>query len=328
MKIRWGIISTAQIGTNMVIPAIQKTNNGEVTAISSRSQEIAQAAADKLGIPKAYGSYEALLADPEIDAIYNPLPNHLHLEWTIKALEAGKHVLCEKPIGMDAAEGAEMLKVGKQFPKLKLMEAFMYRFHPQWKKVKDLVQNGTVGEIKTIQSFFSYFNNDPQNIRNQSDIGGGALMDIGCYCIQFPRFILDKEPQKVIGLIDRDPVMETDRLSSAMMDFGEGLSSTFTCSTQLQGYQRCNILGDKGRIEVEIPVNAPVDAPTRVNVYQGDQIEKMVFETTDQYAVQCQEFAEAILNKTAVPTPFVDAVKNMEVIDAIFKSDGKGWMSL
>ena len=234
MKIRWGILSTAKIGTQKVIPAIQQAKNCEVTAIGSRKLDTARKAASELGIEKAYGSYEALLADADIDAVYNPLPNHLHVEWTIKALAAGKHVLCEKPIGLTTSEAVLLKETAANYPHLKVMEAFMYRFHPQWVKVKQLVDEGAIGEVKTVQSFFSYFNADPGNIRNQPDIGGGALMDIGCYCIQFPRFLFGAEPEKVVGLVDRDPAMKTDRITSAMLDFGNGLSSQFTCSTQLQ----------------------------------------------------------------------------------------------
>ena len=218
-KVRWGIISTAKIGRLKVIPGIQKSDICEVTAISSRNQQQADEAAQKLGIPKAYGSYEALLADPDIDAIYNPLPNHMHVDWSIKAIEAGKHVLCEKPIGLDTTDAQRLLSKSQEYPNLKVMEAFMYRFHPQWIKAKELVKNGSIGEVKTVQSFFSYFNVDPNNIRNKADIGGGGLMDIGCYCISFPRFIFEEEPLRAVGLLDYDPVMKTDRIASGMMDF-------------------------------------------------------------------------------------------------------------
>lgn len=318
MKIRWGIISTAKIGTEKVIPAIQKAANCEVVAISSRNKENATAAARKLGIAKAYGSYEALLADPDIDAIYNPLPNHLHVEYSIKALEAGKHVLCEKPIGLNTEEALLLQKEAAKYPELKIMEAFMYRFHPQWKQVKKWVDEGLIGEVKTVQSFFSYYNDDPKNIRNQSDIGGGALMDIGCYCIQFPRFLFEKEPVNVSGLIDRDPVMKTDRITSGLLDFGDGLSSTFTCSTQLQPFQRAQIMGTKGRIEVDIPVNAPAGEKTKVTVINSEGTQDYWFGPADQYTIQAEEFANAVINNTPVPTALEDAIANMRVIDAIF----------
>lgn len=329
MKLRWGILSTAKIGTEKVIPAIQKASNCEVVAIASRNDETAKNASSLLDIPKAYGTYEALLADPNIDAIYNPLPNHLHVPFTIKALEAGKHVLCEKPIALDANEAEMLVAEAKKFPKLKVMEAFMYRFHPQWKKVKELVAQGTIGEVKAIQSFFSYFNNDPQNIRNQANIGGGALMDIGCYCIQFPRFILDSEPKRVMALIDRDPKMKIDRSTSGMLDFGNGVTSSFTCSTQMQPFQRAQIVGTKGRIEIEIPVNAPPERLMKVSLFTHDLSSEMFIGPADQYTLQAEAFASAVLENKPVPTSLNDAVGNMKVIDALFDSEKQnGWINL
>ena len=241
-KVRWGIISTALIGTEKVIPAMQQGQYSEVVAISSRNLEKAQAAADELGIPRAHGSYEALLADPDVDAVYNPLPNHLHVPWSIRALEAGKHVLCEKPISMDLAEAEYLLAESKKYPHLKIMEAFMYRLHPQWQRAKQLVAEGAIGELQTVQSFFSYFNDDPDNIRNIKEMGGGGLMDIGCYNISLSRFLFDAEPIRVQSQIDYDPNFGTDRIASAILEFENG-TSTFTCSTQMANYQRVNIFG-------------------------------------------------------------------------------------
>ena len=236
-----------------------------------------------MGIPRAYGSYEALLEDDEVDAIYNPLPNHLHVPWSIKALEAGKHVLCEKPIGLTAAEGRELVEAGKKHPQLKLMEAFMYRHHPQWQKAKALVKEGQIGELRSIQSFFSYFNDNPDDIRNQADIGGGGMMDIGCYPISLSRFIFEAEPNRVLGCVEYDPTLHTDRLASAILEFGGG-TSTFTCSTQLVPYQRVNIFGTQGRVEIEIPFNAPPDRPCRIWHQRGrDAIEEIAFEICNQY---------------------------------------------
>ena len=233
-KIRWGVLSTANIGVAKVLPAMQRGAHCDVTAIASRDLSKAQATARQLGIPKAYGSYEELLADPEIDAIYNPLPNHLHVPWSIKAIEAGKHVLCEKPIALTTAEAQTLADAARQHPQLKVMEAFMYRHHPQWQRARQIVAAGGIGELRTIQSIFSYYNDDPGNIRNQADIGGGGLMDIGCYNISISRFIFDAEPQRVCGIVEYDPQFKTDRLASGMLDFGRG-TATFTCSTQLAG---------------------------------------------------------------------------------------------
>jgi predicted dehydrogenase len=322
-KTRWGILSTAKIGMQKVTPAIQKASLCEVVAIASRDGIKAREAADQLGIPKSYGSYEELLNDKDIDIIYNPLPNHLHVPMTLKALEAGKHVLCEKPIGLDQAEAEFLVNEAKKYPKLKVMEAFMYRFHPQWHKVKELIAEGVIGEVRTVHTFFSYFNPDPNNIRNKADIGGGALMDIGCYCISFPRYIFEKEPVRVIGLIDRDPVMNTDRLTSGMLDFSGGITATFTCSTQLTPYQRTQIVGTKGRIDIELPVNAYPLGAVHVWVVSPDKTDDLVFEASDQYQFQADAFARAVLDDVDVPTPLNDAVANMKVIDAIFESAEK-----
>jgi predicted dehydrogenase len=329
MKTRWGILSTAKIGTVKVIPAIQKASNCEVVAISSRSLSQAKAAAVELGIPKAYGSYEELLSDPDIDAVYIPLPNHLHVPYTIKALEAGKHVLCEKPITLNTDEALTLIEATKKYPHLKVMEAFMYRFHPQWQKVKQLVSEGAIGEVKTIHSVFSYFNNNPENIRNMAAIGGGALMDIGCYCISFPRFIFGKEPARVVGLIDRDPQMSIDRITSGMLDFSSGQSASFTCSTQLMFGQYTEISGITGRIEFEIPVNAPNDRPTKITLVTNEGSKDFLFDAVDQYTLQAEKFANAIINDLPVPTPLIDAIGNMRVIDAIFESAERGkWVKL
>lgn len=326
-KVRWGVLSTANIGTAKVLPAMQRGELCDVVGIASRNLEKAQAAATRLGIPKAYGSYEALLADPEIDAVYNPLPNHLHVSWTIKALEAGKHVLCEKPIGLSSAEARELVAAAAQYPHLKVMEAFMYRHHPQWQRAKAIVAGGGVGELKTIQSFFSYFNTDPNNIRNMAEIGGGGLMDIGCYNISFSRFIFGAEPTRVLGLIEHDPNFKTDRIASGILDFGHG-TATFTCSTQLSNYQRVNIFGTEGRVEIEIPVNAPPDRPCRMWHQRGGAIEEIVLDVVDQYTIQGDLFSAAVLNDTPVPTPLTDAVANMQMIEAVVASAASGaWVA-
>jgi len=322
--IRWGVLSTAKIGTQKVIPAIQKSQLGEVTAICSRNREQAKTVAELLGIPRFYESYDELLKDPEIDAIYNPLPNHLHIEWTLKALAAGKHVLCEKPIGLSKAETEKLVAESAKYPDLKVMEAFMYRFHPQWQKVKELISSGAIGELRAVQSFFSYHNTDPNNIRNKADIGGGALMDIGCYCISFPRFLFDGEPKSVSGMQVIDPNFGTDRLSSGMLDFGNGRTASFTCSTQLTPFQRCHILGTNGQLVVDIPVNAPPSEPTKISLITPSTNEEIWFEAVDQYSLQADAFAQAILNRSAIPTPLSDAVGNMAVIDAIRKSAATG----
>jgi len=323
MKVRWGILSTAKIGTEKVIPAMQLGKYCEMTAIASRNLDKAQAAARQLGIPKAYGSYEELLADPDIDAIYNPLPNHLHVPWSIKALNAGKHVLCEKPIGLTTAQAQELLDAAQKRPQLKVMEAFMYRHHLQWQQARQLVVEGKIGELRTIQSFFSYYNADPDNIRNKAEIGGGGLMDIGCYCISLSRFIFGAEPQRVFGIMEYDPQFKTDRLTSGMLDFGRG-TSTFTCSTQLTDYQRVNIFGTEGRVEIEIPFNTPSDRPCKMWHQYGTEIDEIVLDVCNQYTIQGDLFSQAVLNDTDVPTPLEDAVANMKVIEALIQSAKSG----
>ncbi|HZL08844.1 MAG TPA: Gfo/Idh/MocA family oxidoreductase [Prolixibacteraceae bacterium] len=325
-KIRWGVLSTAKIGREKVIPGIQKGSNCTVDAICSRNLEQATATAKLLNISKAYGSYEELLNDPEIDAVYIPLPNNMHVEWAIKAMQAGKHVLCEKPIGVSAAEALSLLQEAQKYPQLKVMEAFMYRFHPQWQKVKSLIADDVIGELKAVQSHFSYFNIDPKNIRNSLAAAGGALMDIGCYCVSFSRFLFNEEPTRVVSCIDHDPQWKTDRLTSAMLDFGDGKISTFTCSTQLMPYQRVNIFGTNGHIEIEIPVNAPKDASSKIWVRTKTGSEEIIIEAVDQYTIQAESFAKAILNDSPVSTDLMDAVNNMKVIEAIFKSSKQnGW---
>jgi predicted dehydrogenase len=326
-KVRWGVLSTAAIGMKKVLPAMQKGDWTEVTGIASRELGKAKEAAAKLGIAKAYGSYEELLADPEIEAIYNPLPNQLHVPLSIQAAEAGKHVLCEKPIGLSVEEVKTLQAVEKRTG-VKIGEAFMVRTHPQWLRTRELVASGRIGELRAVLGFLSYFNTDPKNIRNVAAYGGGGLMDIGCYPINTSRFVFGEEPVRVSGMIDEDPTFKTDRLTSAMLEFPSG-HAVFTCSTQLVPYQRMQILGTKGRIEVEIPFNAPPDRPCRILIDDGRDvfgggITVETFPTCDQYTLQGDAFSKAIREGTEVPVPLGDALKNMAVIDAVFRAARTG----
>ena len=326
-KIRWGVLGAAKIARTKVIPAMQRAQEGEVTALASRSLETARSAAATLGIAKAYGSYEELLADPDVDAVYIPLPNHLHVPWSIKAAEAGKHVLCEKPIAL-SADGARTLVAVRDRTGVLIQEAFMVRTHPQWLAVREEVRGGRLGELRAIQMAFSYFNRDPKNVRNQADIGGGALMDIGCYPIVLSRFLFEAEPVRVIASIDRDPEFGTDRLTSALLEFERG-QSTFTCSTQLVPYQRTQVLGTRGCIEVEIPVNAPPDRPCRIFFDDGRDafgtgVETRSFAVCDQYTLQADEISRAIRERRPAPVPLEDSVANMRVIDALVRSARSG----
>jgi predicted dehydrogenase len=323
-QVRWGILSTAKIGVEKVIPAIQAGTYCRVEAIASRDLDRAREVARNLAIPWAYGSYEELLKVPEIDAVYIPLPNHLHVPWSLKALAAGKHVLCEKPIGLDADEARQLRAAAEESgPDLKVMEAFMYRFHPQWQRAREIVLAGGVGDLHTIQSFFSYHNIDPENIRNRPEVGGGALMDIGCYCISLARFLFGAEPQRVLGIMERDPVFKIDRITSGILDFGAG-TSTFSSATQLAPFQRVNIVGSYGRVEIEIPFNAPPDQPCRLWHQQGGDVEPIVVGPADQYTRQADLFSLAVIEDRPVPTPLDDAVGNMKAIDAIVRSAREG----
>ena len=322
-KVRWGILSTAGIAVNKVIPAMQKGDWSEVLAIASRDIEKATQVAERLGIPKAYGSYEELLADDEIEAIYNPLPNHLHVPWTTRAAEARKHVLCEKPIGLNMKEARGLIDV-RDRTGMRIQEAFMVRTHPQWIGALELIKTGRIGNLRAINGFFSYFNPDPENIRNKVEIGGGGILDVGGYPITIARFIFREEPRRVLGLIERDPHLGIDRLASAILDFPSGQAS-FTCGTQIVPYQRMQLCGTRARIEVEIPFNAPSDKPTRVFIHDGMDLggnspEVKEFAICDQYTIQGDLFSRAIRENSVQAIPLEDAVKNMAVIDAIFRS--------
>ena len=331
-KLRWGVLSTASIGMRKVLPAMQLGRYTTVDAIASRDLKKAKDAAAALGIKKAYGSYEELLADPEIDAIYNPLPNQMHVPWTAQAAEAGKHVLCEKPISLTVAEAKTLLAV-RERTGVKIGEAFMIRSYAQWLRVGELLRAGRIGKLRSVAGFFSYYNDDPANIRNHVESGGGALLDIGCYCIQAARYGFGVEPRRVVGLIERCPKMKIDRLTSAMLDFEDGGQAIFTCSTQLVPYQRVQFFGTKGRIEMEIPFNAPKDRPTRIFIDEtgelfGSGIVMEEFPTSDQYTMQGDAFSRAVLEKGEVPVPLEEAIKNMAVIEAVFRSAETGnWES-
>jgi predicted dehydrogenase len=321
-KLQWGVLGAAKIAIDKVVPAMQRGEWSAIAAIASRDRRKADTAAAKLAIPTAYGSYEDLLADPGIEAVYLPLPNHLHVPWTIRAAEAGKHVLCEKPIATSAAEARQLLEV-RDRTGVQIQEAFMVRTHPQWLKSRELVHDGAIGDLRSMLWHFSYFNATPTNIRNIAAFAGGGLMDIGCYLINTGRFIFEREPTRVIGLMERDPTFQTDRLTSLLLDFDSG-QLTGTCSTQLMPYQRAHIFGSRGRIEIEIPVNAPPDRPSRVIVDRGAGAETLELPICDQYTIQGDLFSRAILDRRQAPVPLEDAVANMACIDAVVRSVATG----
>ena len=323
--VRFGVISTAHIGVEKVIPAIQAAGNGEVVAIASRHADAAERVAGELGIPQAYASYDALIEAPDVDAVYIPLPNDLHAEWTLRAADAGKHVLCEKPLAMSSIQAQEMVD-GCAEAGVKLQEAFMYRHHPTWVEAMRLVESGALGTVHAVQSFFSYYNDDPSNIRNRVENGGGAIMDIGCYSINLSRMIFGSEPIDVEATVRRDPVMGIDTTTSAAMSFPSGGQASFTCSIRSEEYQRVHIVGTGGRIEIEIPFNIPPDIDTRIFVTAGGDppvapaTETVVFPAADQYTIQAEGFARAILDDTPVPVDPSDAVANMRVIERVLGS--------
>ncbi len=320
--VRWGVLSTADIGMSKVAPAIQRAANAEVVAIASRDAARSEAAAAQLGIPASYPSYEALLAADDLDAVYIPLPNDQHAEWTIKAAESGKHVLCEKPLALSAAQAQEMDAACAEAGVL-LQEAFMYRHHPTWVEAVRLVRTGSIGELEGIQTWFSYHNDDPQNIRNRVEHGGGAVMDIGCYPINLSRMLFSAEPVAVTARVRRDPVMGVDTLTSGVLEFPGGGQSTFTVCIRCEDYQRVHIVGTSGRIEIEIPFNIPGDRPTRIFRTAGGEppeepaTDTVTFPPANQYTIQAELFGRSIIAGTGVPVPASDAVANMAVIDAI-----------
>lgn len=322
-KVVWGVLSTAKIGLERVLPGMLKSPMCDIRAIASRSPTAARKAADKLGIPKAYGTYEELLADPEIEAIYNPLPNHLHVPLTLQAAAAGKHVLCEKPIAMNADEAAQLKAAAG---KVLIMEAFMVRFHPQWLRARELVRNGDIGTLRVVQFLFCYSNTDPANIRNRADIGGGALYDIGCYPITAGRFFFEAEPRRGIALIDRDPAFRTDRLTSALLDFGSGRHLDFTVATQLTPYQRVHLCGTKGRVEIQIPVNPAQGGQTLLYKDDGSSlagagVRTEVVPESDQYMLQGEAFSRAVRGEISLPYGIDNAIHGMRAIDALFRSE-------
>jgi predicted dehydrogenase len=327
MKVRWGVLGAARIGLMKVIPAMQAGEWSEIVAIASRDVHKAKEAAQRLNVQKAYESYEALLADPDIEAVYNPLPNHLHVPWTVRAAEAGKHVLCEKPIAMSAAEAETLLEV-RQRTGVHIQEAFMTRVNPQWIGAVEVVRSGRIGELRAVTGFFSYFNDDPANVRNRTDYGGGGLLDIGCYLINGARMAFGREPARVAGAIERDQRSGVDILTSLLMDFAPGQAAG-VCSTQLVPSQRVIMFGTRGRVEIEIPFNAPPDRPNRVFVDDGSTLggrpqETITLETCNQYTIQGDLFSRAVRGLGPLPYPLEDSIANMRVIDAVFRAAESG----
>ena len=325
--IRWGVLGAAKIAVEKVIPSMSAAGNCEVLSIASRDPSKAESHARMLGIPRPFSSYEDLLADPDIDAVYIPLPNHLHLEWTVRSAEAGKHVLCEKPLGLSADEVYEMIRVRNQTG-VKIQEAFMVRMHPIWIAVQDLIKDGRIGDLEVVTGFFSYFNTDPANIRNRPEMGGGGLLDIGCYCINISRLVFGRAPSQVVASIEHDASTGIDKTTSAILEFPNG-RTTFTCATQIVPYQNMQFYGSSGRIEVKIPFNIPVSEPTEILLDSGkglggEAVETIRFEPANQFTRQAEEFSQSILDAADQQIPLEDSLENMAVIDAVFRSAASG----
>ena len=332
-KVRWGIVSTAAIGMNYVTPGIMRSPHSEVVALASRDLGKAQAALVQLGLnnARAYGSYEELFADPDVDAIYNPLPNHLHVPITLAAARAGKHVLCEKPIAMSAAEATELRNAPKD---VIISEAFMVRHHPHWQRAREIVRSGELGTVKLVRTVFLYFNNDPANVRNIADIGGGGIYDIGCYCVISGRYLFEAEPKRVVALVDRDPSFGTDRLASVIADFGDGRQLSFVCGTQSSGRQSVEVIGDKQSLEIVIPFNAPLGERTPLLVGSANNtdrglLRREIIPAIDQYTAEAENFALAVLGQQENSYGVEDAILQMRVLDAIFASEKSGgWVAV
>jgi predicted dehydrogenase len=334
--VAWGVLGASHFAQMAAIPAMKQASLVSLLAVASRSLDRAKEAAKSTGASRAYGSYEELLADPEIEAVYNPLPNHLHVPWSVKAARAGKHVLCEKPLALSTAETAELVKAQRESGKL-VAEAYMVRYHPQWRLVREVVESGRIGKVRAVQTAFSYRNEDLGNIRNQRETGGGALYDIGGYAINTARLVFGSEPTRVAAACDRDPRSGCDVLTSAILDFGTGQAS-FVVGTQHVGYQRVHVFGTDGHLEVEIPFNAPSDRPCRVFVDNGlvdapdftvkkvpEEVRELLpLSAANHYTLEFQSFSEAIRQGTQIENDLESAVLNMRVVDAVFRSAESG----
>ncbi|MCY4158599.1 MAG: Gfo/Idh/MocA family oxidoreductase [Bacteroidetes bacterium] len=325
--LRWGILSCARIAREKVIPAIQNSQRGTVVAIASRNTDLAHQVAKNYEIPVISPTYDELIDLSSIDAIYIPLPNHLHIEWASRAIKAGKHVLCEKPLGLSRMDIKHLVKVSGEHPEQLVAEAFMYRYHPQWIYTKELIQSGKIGELRSIHVHFSYDNRDPNNIRNRLEYGGGALMDIGCYGISVARWLYDAEPVRVCAQVERDPEFKTDISTSILLDFDQG-SATITCGTQMHRSQYVILTGTEGRLALHTPFNMSPNEPTSVELQQnlGTYIQNL--EPVNQFSEQSDAFAAAVFDEKPFSTPITDSLYNMGVIDACFQSGESGtWIT-
>ena len=318
----WGVLSVSAHYRERVHTYVVKSPLVDMRAVASRVRDRADAFAREFGIPRSYGSYEQLLADREVEAVYIPLPNHLHAEWVKKCADAGKHVLCEKPFAMNAREAEEAISYAEK-KGVRVMEAFMYRFHPQWQRAREIVKAGELGRVHSIHTIFAYMLTDPTNIRNILSAGGGAIMDIGCYAVSTSRFLLGREPERVVSLVNRDAIFKTDILSSGVLDFGAA-QSVFTVGTQTYSWQKVDVIGSGGEMRVHVPFNAYPDTPLQVSVSTAVGEREVRTENADQYQRMFEGFSRAVRGEIPVPTPPQDAINNMKVLDALFRSEKSG----
>ncbi|HVW58063.1 MAG TPA: Gfo/Idh/MocA family oxidoreductase [Rhizobiaceae bacterium] len=323
---RWGVLSTAKIGRDHVIPALQDAGNGVVTAIASRDAEKAKALAERFGIPHAFGSYEELLASDEVDGVYIPLPTSQHAEWAVKAADAGKHVLVEKPLAL-RAEDIGAVVAARDRNGVLIAEAFMVAYHPQWIAIREMIASGAVGRLRHVQGAFSYYNTDPANMRNQMALGGGGLPDIGVYPTVATRFATGMEPKKVQATVERDPRFGTDIYASVRAEF-EGFELSFYCATQMAARQSMVFHGDEGFIEVASPFNAGLYDHHRLVLHNRNHTEARVirFPDTRQYRLEAETFARAARGEAVEVFTLEQSVLNQKVIDAIYRAAAHdGW---
>ena len=322
MKIKWGVLGASKLAVEKVIPAMADHESFEVNAIASRDLEKAKTVAERLSVPRYFGSYEELIQDPDIDIVYIPLPNDLHVEYTLKCIEAGKHVLCEKPLALKATYIDRLIQARDKH-QVKVGEAFMVKTHPQWIKAKEIVQGGDLGKVSLVHGFFSYYNVKPENIRNKPEHGGGAIWDIGCYPVFTSRMVLGEEPRRLVASMEFDPTFGTDKLASVIMEFPSA-RAVFSVSTQLVPYQRMQFFGDQKELEIRIPFNAPPDRPCEIRISPGDifreNFENIRFNTSNQYRIQAEAFTKAVVEDSEVPVTLEDAKANAKVLEAIFHS--------
>ena len=322
-KLRMGVLGCSRHYALRVALSLRSSLLIEPYAVASRDAAKAKKFAQTWGFSLSYGSYEDLLSDSNVDFVYIPLPNHLHFEYIKKAADAGKPILCEKPLCLNAKEAAEAAEYCEK-RKIPLMEAFMYRFHPQWVRTAEIVKSGELGTVLATSGVFSYTNMDGENIRNKADCGGGALLDIGCYTVSSSRLLMGGEPKRVAASLIRDPVFKTDILSSAILDYGDGRTAAFTVSTQMFPHQRITAYGTSGTLSVEVPFNMFVDIPGVLTIATNIAKREVKTEIADQYLLMYDAFARAIIEKTDVPIPISDAVANMAVLDAVFAAAVSG----